>query len=108
MQALEARGAPAEDVRVLRALWNVFHAFSQPREELPAGEGEEADADEADAKRAKREGQEDAAAAKVPQGWLVSPVELREALASASHGVLRFDTTEMHDAAEVSAIFLLQ
>ena len=38
-QALEARGSPPEDVRVLRALWNIFNAFNQPREELSAADG---------------------------------------------------------------------
>ena len=31
-QDLESRGSPAEDVRVLRALWDIFNDFSQPRE----------------------------------------------------------------------------
>ena len=38
-QALEARGSPPEDVRVLRALWNIFNAFNQPREELSPADG---------------------------------------------------------------------
>ena len=59
--------------------------------------------EEADAKRAKREGQEDAAAAKVSKGWTVSPAELREALSSISHAALQFDLTDMHDAAEVGS-----
>lgn len=54
---------------------------------------------EAEAKRAKKEGQEDAAAAKVCQGWAVSPAELREALCSASASI---DLSDMHDAAEVN------
>ena len=62
--------------------------------------------EEADAKRAKREGQEDAAAAKVSKGWTVSPAELREALSSVSHAALRFDLTDMHDAAEVGSLSL--
>ena len=33
-QDLEVRGSPPEDMRVLRALWNIFNAFSVPREEL--------------------------------------------------------------------------
>ncbi len=28
------RGSSPEDMRVLRALWNIFNAFSAPREEL--------------------------------------------------------------------------
>lgn len=35
MQAAEAKGPPSEDAQVLRALWNVFHTFSQPRHDLP-------------------------------------------------------------------------
>ena len=60
--------------------------------------------EEAEAKRAKREGQEDAAAAKVCQGWAVSPAELREALCSASSSI---DLSDMHDAAEVSQTYPL-
>ncbi len=33
-QDLEARGGLPEDMRVLRALWNIFNAFAEPREEL--------------------------------------------------------------------------
>ena len=33
-QDLEARGGLPEDMRVLRALWNIFKAFAEPREEL--------------------------------------------------------------------------
>lgn len=34
VQALEQGGARAADIAVLKALWNIFKAFSQPREEL--------------------------------------------------------------------------
>ena len=34
VQDLEARGGLPEDMRVLRALWNIFKAFAEPREEL--------------------------------------------------------------------------
>lgn len=33
-QDLEARGGLPEDMRVLLALWNIFNAFAEPREEL--------------------------------------------------------------------------
>lgn len=60
--------------------------------------------EEAEAKRAKKEGQEDAAAAKVFQGWAVSPAQLREAICSlvpkGQPG--HTDLSEMHDASEVS------
>lgn len=42
LQTLEAQGAPAEDLRVLRALLNIFNAFDQPREELPSSDGTDA------------------------------------------------------------------
>ena len=57
---------------------------------------------EADAKRAKREGQEDAAAAKASsKSWAVSPAELRETLSGVGGAAIRFDLADMHDAAEV-------
>lgn len=59
--------------------------------------------EEAEAKRAKKEGQDDAAAAKVFQGWAVSPAELREAVCSLvpkGHPG-HTDLSEMHDASEV-------
>ena len=74
-----------------------------PRESTKSGLESEvrvcATGEEAEAKRAKREGQEDAAAAKVCQGWAVSPAGIREALCSASSSI---DLSDMHDAAEVS------
>jgi hypothetical protein len=43
LQALEQSGHPAEDLRVLHALWNIFSAFSQPLEELALVDEEQAD-----------------------------------------------------------------
>ncbi|KAK9806100.1 hypothetical protein WJX72_001362 [[Myrmecia] bisecta] len=99
---LERRGAGPGDVRVLRALWNIFHAFAHspddvpPDSEMAALDGlEDAGADQ-DAKRAKRDPADG-------KGWTVSPIELREALSSLDKGrvAVQFELTEMHDASEV-------
>lgn len=41
VQDLEQRGGHPEDMRVLRALWNIFSAFAAPREELLEAAAEE-------------------------------------------------------------------
>lgn len=72
----KAQGAAAADVRVLRALCNIFRAFLHP-----GGDGSS------------------------PGDWNVDPVELREALSSLGRGS-SFDLREMHDASEaLSEIF---
>jgi hypothetical protein len=42
LQALDQRGAAPEDLRVLRALWNIFSVFATPPE-APAARGEACD-----------------------------------------------------------------
>ncbi|BDA41097.1 probable inactive ubiquitin carboxyl-terminal hydrolase 54 at C-terminar half [Coccomyxa sp. Obi] len=107
-QDLEARGGLPEDMRVLRALWNIFNAFAEPREELleaaadQAAQGASASSPiangiaDSDPKRAKRDQSGEASGS-----WTVSPTELREALSGLGKAAIRFELSEMHDASEV-------
>ncbi|KAK9841748.1 hypothetical protein WJX81_000543 [Elliptochloris bilobata] len=93
-QALGERGAAPEDLRVLRALWDIFNVFATPPEApavRPASEGRGACA------HASAEGRDD----DVGLDWAVSPTELREALSGLGRAAVNFELSEMHDASEV-------
>ncbi|KAK9841198.1 hypothetical protein WJX74_001758 [Apatococcus lobatus] len=83
LDALQAQGAIPEDLRVLMALSQIFHAFVQ--------EGEAAqrplDGDESEGARQTS----------------ISPAELREALSAMDKGkaAKQFELSDMHDASEV-------
>ncbi|GLC41576.1 hypothetical protein PLESTM_001216400 [Pleodorina starrii] len=78
------RGAAAADVTVLRALVGVFRAMAAPQATQPAS-----------------------VAASSPW-WVVSPLQLREALSVLETGqaAVRLDLSEMHDAFEVLLVLL--
>ncbi|GIL82776.1 hypothetical protein Vretimale_8343 [Volvox reticuliferus] len=82
-----ARGAAVADITVLRALVGVFRAMASPLASASSGP---------------------LPTPAVSPSWVVSPLELREALSVLETGqaVVRLDLSEMHDAFEVLLVLL--
>jgi len=115
-----ANGASPRDAAVVRALHNVFAAFSKAPSEAQQtaaqrdAQVQSASADSAPAQRLQQQEQAESSAsasasetdAAVRQS--VSPDELREALSDLEKGQspVEFELSEMHDAAEVIYTFL--
>ena len=116
--ALPDNGASPKDAAVLRALHNIFTAFSKtpPDSQQQAARGDaevqSASADSAAAQQLQQQEEADTAAssatteadAVVRQS--ISPDELREALSNLEKGQspVEFELSEMHDAAEVRLV----
>ena len=114
--ALPDNGASPKDAAVLRALHNIFSAFSRtpPDSQQAAArrdaEVQSASADSAAAQQLQQQEEADSAASSATTAesdavvrQSISPDELREALSNLDKGQspVEFELSEMHDAAEV-------